>query len=63
MSRVLQDHSKIVARVRQLSKLIAFELPVIIIAPEFENPAIIKDKYRIERELKESTFSSLFLVD
>jgi hypothetical protein len=37
-------------------------MPVIIIAKEYDNPKIIKDKYKIEKELKESTFSHLFMV-
>lgn len=61
-SRVIRDNSKIALRVKQISKVIAFELPVIMIAPELENPSLIKDKYRIDRELKQSTFSSLFVV-
>ena len=59
---MLRDHSKIIAKIKQISKIIAFDMPVIIIAKEYENPKIIKDKYKIERELKESTFSNLFLV-
>ena len=59
---MFRDHSKIIAKIKQISKIIAFEMPVIIIAKEYENPKVIKDKYRIERELQESTFSNLFLV-
>ena len=59
---MFRDHSKIIAKIKQISKIIAFEMPVIIIAKEYENPKVIKDKYKIERELQESTFSNLFLV-
>ena len=62
ISRVLRDYSKIISKVKQISKIIAFEMPVILIAKEYENPKLIKDKFRIDRELKESTFSNLFLV-
>jgi len=59
---VFRDHSKIISKIKQISKIIAFEMPVIIIAKEYDNPKIIKDKYKIEKELKESTFSNLFMV-
>jgi hypothetical protein len=62
VSRVFRDHSKIISKIKQISKIIAFEMPVIIIAKEYDNPKVIKDKYKIEKELKESTFSNLFMV-
>jgi hypothetical protein len=62
VSRVLRDNSKIISKIKQISKIIAFEMPVIIIAKEYQSPKIIKDKYKVEKELKESTFSKLFLV-
>jgi hypothetical protein len=62
VSRVFRNHSKIIAKIKPISKIIAYEIPVIIIAKEYENPNIIKDKYKIDKHLKESTFSNLFLV-
>lgn len=58
--RMLIDHGKILARTEQFSKSMKLELDVQIIPNS--NPSIIYEKYRFEKEIKESTFSHTWIV-
>ncbi len=59
-TRSFRDHSRVLARVSSFSKQINFELPVHILSNISDK--YILDKYKIEREIKESTFSHTYVV-
>lgn len=56
------DHPKIIQKIKKYSKKMAIKMPMYIIPEAGLTPKLIKGKYEIHQELKESTFSNLFIV-
>lgn len=60
-SRSIRDHSRLLAKIQSVSKNICFDLRIFIM-PNV-NSKLVLDKYKIDREIKESTFSHTYVVD
>ena len=56
------DHSKILQKIKKHSKKMSLKMPMYIVPEVSNDDKIIKGKYEIQQELKESTFSNLFIV-
>lgn len=59
-SRSFRDHSRLVAKIQTFSKNISFDLQVYILP--HASTKVILDKYKIDKEIKESTFSNTYVV-
>jgi hypothetical protein len=60
--REILDHSKIIQKIQKNSKKMAIKMPMYIMPDVDANSKIIKGRFEIHQELKESTFSNLFIV-
>ena len=56
------DHFKVIQKVKKYSKKMGIKMPMYIIPDADLTPTTIKGKYEVHQELKESTFSNLFIV-
>lgn len=56
------DYSKIIHQTRKLARKMGIKMPMYIIPDAEGNSRVIKGKFEVTQELKESTFSHLFLV-
>lgn len=59
-SRSIRDHSRLLAQIQSFSKNINFDLRIYILP--HANSKFILNRYKIEREIKESTFSHTYMV-
>ena len=59
-TRSIIDHSKILARTEQFSTNMGIDLSIVII--QNASQSLINEKYRFEKEIKESTFSHTWIV-
>ena len=59
-SRSFRDHSRLLAKIQTFSMNISFDLQVFILP--HASTKLILDKYKIDREIKESTFSHTYVV-
>lgn len=62
IKREQTDHTKIIQKVKKYSKKMGIKMPMYIIPEADQNSKTIKGKYEVHTELKESTFSNLFIV-
>jgi hypothetical protein len=60
--RATADFSKIIHQTRKLANKMGIKMPMYIIPDVEGNARVIKNKFEVHQELKESTFSHLFLV-